>query len=169
LGLLALTYGIDLAASSGDVPRGVTVGGVKVGGMSRAAAEQRLREQLEPRLSHPIALHAGDVNVTLDPRRSGLTLDWAATLNQAGKQPLNPWTRLGSLWRTREVGVVSTEDRTALTEALRGLRAQTDRESVEGTIRFSGARPIPVEPRPGQHLDIPVATEAVLAHWIRGD
>jgi vancomycin resistance protein YoaR len=169
LGLLALTYGIDLAASSGDVPRGVTVAGVKVGGMARAAAEQRLREQLEPRLSHPIALQAGDVNVTLDPRRSGLALDWSATLDQAGKQPLNPWTRLSSLWRTQEMGVVSTEDRAALTVALQELRTQTDREPVEGTIRFDGTRPIPVEPRGGQHLDIPAATDLILARWIGGD
>src|SRR3978361_1695161 len=63
LGLLAVFYGIDVAMSSGDVPRGVTVAGVQVGGMTWSAAEQRLREQLEPRLSHPIAVQAGDVNV----------------------------------------------------------------------------------------------------------
>jgi vancomycin resistance protein YoaR len=168
LGLLALIYGIDLATSSGNVPRGVTVAGVRVGGMTRAAAEQRLREQLEPRLSHPIALQAGDVNVTLDPHRSGLTLDWPATLDQVGQQPLNPWSRFASLWQTREVGVISTEDRRALTVALQGLLTQTDRDPVEGTIRFAGARPILIEPRPGQHLDIPAATDLILAHWIGG-
>jgi vancomycin resistance protein YoaR len=169
LGLLVVFYGIDVAMSSGDVPRGVTVGGVEVGGMARSAAEQRLRERLEPRLSHPIAVQAGDVNVTLDPRRSGLVLDWPATLDQAGKQPRNPWTRLASLWRTREVGVVSSEDRTALTAALQELRTQIDREPVEGTIRFEGARPVAVEPRVGQHLDVPAATELILARWIGGD
>jgi vancomycin resistance protein YoaR len=169
LGLLALIYGIDLATSSGDVPRGVTVAGVQVGGMARAEAEQRLRERLEPRLSHPIAVQAGDVNVTLDPRRSGLTLDWPTTLDQAGKQPVNPWARLVSLWRTREVGVVSSENRAALTAALQELRSQTDREPLEGTIRFDGARPAAVEPRAGQHLDVPAATDLILAHWIGGD
>ncbi|HET9254363.1 MAG TPA: VanW family protein [Pseudonocardiaceae bacterium] len=168
LGVLALAYGIDLAASWSDVPRGVTVGGVTVGGMSRAAAEQQLRERLEPRLSQPIALRAGDVSATLDPRRSGLTLDWAATLDRVGQQPLNPWTRLASLWRTREVSVVSAEDRTALTRALGELRGQTDHEPVEGTVRFEGTRPIPVNPRPGQHLDIPAAAEAILPRWIGG-
>jgi vancomycin resistance protein YoaR len=167
-GLLALVYGIDLAMSTGDVPRGVDVAGVQVGGMARAEAEQRLREQLEPRMSHPIAVQAGDVNVTLDPRRSGLTLDWHTTLDQAGQQPLNPWTRLSSLWRTRQVGVISTENRAALTMALQELRSQTDRDPLEGTIRFEGARPAVVEPRSGQHLDIPAATDLILAHWIGG-
>ncbi len=168
IGLLALIYGIDLATSSGDVPRGVTVAGVQVGGMTPAEAEQQLRERLEPRMSQPIAVQAGDVDVTLDPRQSGLTLDWAATLDQAGKQPLNPWTRLFSLWRTREVGVISSENRAALTVALQQLRSQTDRGPVEGTIRFEGARPIPVEPRTGQQLDVTAATDLILAHWIGG-
>ncbi len=168
LGLLALIYGIDLAMSRDDVPRGVTVAGVDVGGMQHAAAEQQLRERLEPRLNHPIALQAGDVNVTLDPVRAGLTLNWPGTLDQAGAQPLNPWTRLASTWRTREVGVVTTGNRAALTAALEGLRTETDREPVEGTIRFEGARPIPVDPAPGQRLDVPATTDLVLASWVRG-
>lgn len=168
LGLLALVYGIDLAMSSGEVPRDVTVAGVHIGGMTRAAAEQRLHEQLGPRLNHPIALRVGDVDATLEPRRSGLTPDWTATLAQAGKQPLNPWTRLVSLWRTREMGVVTAGDRAALTVALQKLRSQTDREPIEGTIRFAGVRPVPVDPRSGQHLDVPAATDLILAVWIHG-
>ncbi|MGH3753648.1 MAG: VanW family protein [Pseudonocardiaceae bacterium] len=168
LGLLALAYGIDLAMSRDAVPRGVTVAGVQVGGMQRSVAEQRLRERLEPRLNHPVALQAGDVSTTLDPVRAGLTLDWPGTLDQAGAQPLNPWTRLASTWRTHEVGVATTGNRVALTAALEGLRTQTDRQPVEGTIRFDRARPAAVEPRPGQRLDVPAAADLVLAGWIRG-
>lgn len=168
LGLLALAYLIDLGMSSGDVPRGVTVAGVPVGGITPVAAEQRLREQLEPQLSHPITLEAGDVNATLDPARAGLTLDWPATVEQAGKQPLNPWTRLSSLWRTREMSVVTATDRAALTAALQGLLSTTDREPIEGTIHFEGTRPVAVEPRPGQHLDVAATSDLILARGIRG-
>jgi vancomycin resistance protein YoaR len=168
LGLLALAYFIDLAMSAGDVPRGVTVAGVPVGGISRAAAEQRLREQLEPRLSHPITLEAGDVNATLDPARAGLSLDWPATVDQAGKQPLNPWTRLSSLWRTREMSVVTATNRAALIGVLQGLLSKTDREPIEGTIHFVGTRPVAVEPRSGQHLDVAASTDLILARGIRG-
>ncbi|MDQ3900555.1 MAG: VanW family protein, partial [Actinomycetota bacterium] len=168
LGVLALIYGIDVVRSARQVPRGVTVEGVPVGGMSRTAAEQRLREQFEPRASRPITVQAGDVTATLDPRRAGLTLDWPATLDQAGKQPLNPWTRLASLWRTREVGVVTAENRAALSTAVQALRTQTDREPVEGTIRFAGVQPVPVEPRTGQHLDVAATTDLVYARWISG-
>ena len=167
LGLLALAYFIDLAMSSGDVPRGVTVAGVPVGGITRVAAEQRLREQLEPRLSHPITLEAGDVNATLDPARAGLRLDWPATVDQAGKQPLNPWTRLSSLWRTREMSVVTATHRAALTAAVQGLLSTTDREPIEGTIHFVGTRPVAVQPRSGQHLDVATTTDLILARGIR--
>ncbi len=168
LGLLAIAYGADVAASRGEVPRGVAVAGVDVGGLQPAAAEQRLREQIEPRLTRPIPVHAGDVDATLVPEQAGLTLDWPGTLAQAGEQPLNPWTRFSSLFTTREVGVVTNGDRAALAAALEGLRPEIDRAPAEGTIRFEGAQPIPVDPVAGQRLDLPGATDTLLAEWAKG-
>ncbi|HET6502180.1 MAG TPA: VanW family protein, partial [Amycolatopsis sp.] len=46
---------------------------------------------------------------------------------------------------------------------------RVDREAAEGTIRFEGARPVAVEPRRGQHLDVPGATRKVLADWATGN
>src|SRR6202012_2399045 len=43
VGLLALLYVVDLLVSATDVPRGVTVAGVEIGGMNRLAAENALR------------------------------------------------------------------------------------------------------------------------------
>ena len=168
LGLLALLYGADLLLSRGEVPRGVQVAGVEVGGLERADAEQRLRQQIEPRLTRPVPVRAGDVHATLHPRAAGLTMSWPATLDQAGDQPLNPWTRLTSLFTTREVGVVTSTDREALTAALEALRRQTDRPPVEGGIRFEGATPVPIMPVAGQTLDVLAATEVVLRNWASG-
>ncbi len=165
LGLLALVYGTDLGLSQGEVPRGVTVAGVPVGGLERIAAEQRLREEIEPRLTQPVPVRAGTVQTTLDPAAAGLALDWPATLDQAGEQPLNPWTRLASLFTSREVGVATTADRERLVGALEALRLQTDRPPAEGTIRFEGTTAVPVDPVPGQNLDVAGATEAMLAGW----
>ncbi|HEY3002203.1 MAG TPA: VanW family protein [Kribbellaceae bacterium] len=167
-GVLALLYGAELALASGDVPRGTTVAGVPVGGLDRAAAEQRLRTELTPRLSRPVEVQAGDVRATVDPAAAGLQLDWSATLDRAGDQPLNPVTRLRSLFTGREVGTVTSTDRAMLTAAVEALRATTDRESTEGTIRFEGADPVPVDPRPGQLLDVPRAVNALEADWAGG-
>ncbi|MGW4527937.1 VanW family protein [Amycolatopsis sp. NPDC004378] len=168
-GFLVVLYGVDLLVSQGSVPRGVTVAGVDVGGMDRDAAEQELRGKIEPRLTRPMAVTAGDVQGTLSPTLAGLSLDWAQTLDQAGEQPLNPFTRLASLFSRREVGVVSHAEDAKLTTALEQLRGQVDRDPVEGTVKFEGANPVAVPPKPGQKLDVPAATAAVVEKWASGE
>ncbi|MTD52749.1 VanW family protein [Amycolatopsis pithecellobii] len=168
LGVLAALYAVDLLVSQGNVPRGVTVAGVDVGGLKRADAEERLRSQIEPRLVKPVSVRAGDVSATIDPARAGLSLDWASTLDQAGAQPTNPFTRLTSFFTTREVGVVTRADKPQLVNALQNLRSQTDRAPAEGAIRFEGATPVAVQPRAGQQLQIDDAAITILANWASG-
>jgi vancomycin resistance protein YoaR len=167
--VLVAVYGIDLLVSQGSVPRGVTVAGIDVGGMDRQAAEQELRGQIEPRLTRPLAVTAGDVRGSLSPTIAGLKLDWPQTLDQAGEQPLNPFTRLASLFSSREVGVVSHADDAKLAAALDGLRGQVDREPAEGTVKFEGTNPVAVAPKPGQKLDVGAAKAAVVEKWARGE
>jgi vancomycin resistance protein YoaR len=168
LGVLVALYAVDLLVSQGDVPRGVTVAGVDVGGLKRAKAEERLRDEIEPRLVKPVAVRAGDVDATIDPARAGLSLNWGSTVDQAGAQPLNPFTRLTSFFTSREVGVVTQADKAQLVNTLQNLRPRVDREPTEGSIRFEGATPVPVEPRQGQQLQVDDAAIAVLADWASG-
>ena len=173
LGVLALLYVVDLVAARGDIARGeiargASVAGVDVGGLDRAAAEQRLRTQLEPRLSLRVTVRAGAAETSIDPRVAGLTLHWAATLDLARQQPLNPSTRLRSLFTSREVGVVARADRGVVTQALEALRPDTYRAPVEGDIRFDGVRPVPIEARAGQRLDVPAAVDPLVARWAFG-
>ena len=168
-GALVVIYGIDLALSSGEVPRGVTVVGVDVGGETRADAESMLRDQIEPRLNSPVDVTAGDVKTKVDPEKAGLTIDWQATLDNAGDQPLNPITRLTSFFTTEEVGITTTTDNTRLTAAVEALRAETDREPAEGGIKWEGVTPVAVEPKQGQKLDAPAAREALIDGWATGD
>jgi vancomycin resistance protein YoaR len=168
LGAFAALYAVDLLVSQGDVPRGVTVAGVDIGGLKRSAAEDRLRTAVEPRLGKPVPVHAGDIDTTLDPTWAGLRPDWESTMDQAGEQPLNPFTRIASFFTTRESALVTHAEQAQVSNALANLRTQVDRESVEGTIRFEGARPIAVEPKHGQRLDLAGATKAVLAQWASG-
>ncbi|NIH79005.1 VanW family protein [Amycolatopsis viridis] len=168
LGVLAALYAVDLLVSQGTVPRGVTVAGVDVGGLKRSAAEDKLRAEIEPRLTEPVAVRAGDITAAIDPGSAGLSLDWQSTLDQAGDQPLNPFTRVASLFTDREVGVVTHADEDRLTAAVEQLRARTDRPPTEGTIRFEGAKPVAVTPQPGQQLDAAGAKNEVLSHWAAG-
>nr|WP_246330626.1 VanW family protein [Saccharopolyspora hordei] len=166
VGVLALLYLGDLVFTSGTVPRGTVVAGVDIGGLEPAAAEEELRSELGPNLDEPVQLRVADRSATIDPNAVGLEVDWAATVEEAGDQPLNPFTRLASLFTTREVAPVSHGDREHLVQALEQVRPQLDRQPVEGTIRFEGAEPVAVSPVTGQSIDVQRATDAVLAHWV---
>ncbi|GAA5157518.1 MULTISPECIES: VanW family protein [Amycolatopsis] len=165
-------YTVDLVLSAGEVPRGVVVAGVDVGGLSRADAEAKLRRELEPRLTEPVPVLAGDVQTTLDPVRSGLGLDWPSTLAQAGHQPLDPLDRLTSFFTRRTVDVVTTVDADALTQAVDRLAAeQLDHPATEGGIVFraagDGVGAYAVEPRWGQQLtDLRGAVNLVKTRWL---
>ncbi|WP_235921397.1 VanW family protein [Lentzea tibetensis] len=168
VGALGLLYGLDILISSGNVPRGVTVAGVDVGGMSHTAAESKLREAIEPRLGKPVAAKAGDVDTEVDPKSAGLTLDWNKTIDRAGSQPLNPVTRVTSFFTSREVGVATQADDEKLNAAVEALRAKTDHEPTEGTIKFEGAKPVAVDPHNGQKLKADEAANALIASWAEG-
>ncbi|WP_431903202.1 VanW family protein [Amycolatopsis thermoflava] len=161
--VLAVLYVLDLALSSGEVPRGTTVAGVAIGGMSSAAAEQKLQGELAPRLGRPVQVLAGDREIPFVPAEAGVRVDAGATVAAAGDQPLNPWTRLVSLFRDREITVVAAADSLAAT--LDELRAAVDRPAVEGGIRFDGTTPVPVDPQAGQALDSARAEDALLTGW----
>jgi vancomycin resistance protein YoaR len=178
LGVLVLAYGIDLLVSWGDVPRGVTVAGVDVGGMSRTDAEQKLRQELQPRFTQPVQITAGDVRATLNPEESGLGVDWQATLEQAGRQPLSPITRFTSFWTEREVGMVGKSDEPTLRKAVEQLAEdEINHKKREGNIVFKDVEgsagavtPVAVEPRQGQQLGpVEPAMETIENTWLHRD
>ncbi|MFC9250579.1 VanW family protein [Amycolatopsis thailandensis] len=175
MGLFVLAYAVDLIVSAGDVPRGVTVAGIDVGGLTHKEAESKLRRELEPKLIEPVRVRAGDVHTVLYPTSSGLGLDWPQTLGRAGHQPLSPYTRLMSFFTSREVGVVTWTDAPKLEKAVSDLAAaQLNRPPIEGNITF---RPVAggdgavaaaaVEPRSGQTLaDVKAAVTTVTDGWL---
>ena len=166
--VMAVLYGVDLLINQGDVPRGVTVAGVAVGGMDRDDAQQRLHNELEPRLTEPIEIVAGDVRTELAPDNAGLRLDWQATLRQAGDQPLNPITRVSSFFTTREVGVVTSVERNQLETTMAALADEVNHKPVEGDVKFDGAKPVAVQPQRGQQLKTDAASERILNQWVSG-
>jgi vancomycin resistance protein YoaR len=165
---LGVAYGADLLFSSGSVPRGTTVAGVSVGGLSLADAEQTLRTQIEPRTTRPVSVTAGEARSELDPRVAGLAVDWSATLDRAGAQPLNPITRITSFFDSREVGVATSTDRAALDAALAQMAPIVNKAPVEGTVKFDGVTPVAVDPVPGQELNASAAADVLERDWANG-
>jgi hypothetical protein len=134
--VLGLLYVADLVLSAGNVPRGVTVAGLELGGLSKADARQRLQEAIEPRSSLPVRITAGPVQSQIDPKAAGLEVDYQATIDEAGEQPLDPVTRIASFFSEREVGVINKADERSVTTALEQLKPVVDQAPVEGNVRF---------------------------------
>lgn len=168
LAALAVLYVVDLAATASKVPRGVTAAGVPLGGLTAAAAEQRLREAITPRESEPVPVTLGALSATVDPGDIGLAADPAATVAHAGGQPLNPATRIISFFVDTPVELVTSVNQQALTATLDDLGTAVAEEPVEGSIVFVGGEPTPSDPRSGWRLDVPAAAEVLVRDWATG-
>ena len=158
---LGAAYGLDLAVAGDDVPRGTVVAGLELGGLSRAEASDQLTRDLAPRMSADHTLVADDVQGVLHPPAAGIALDVPGTVDAIGDQPLNPWTRLVTLFSDREVDPVVTSDETALTAQLEQLAAQVDRAPVDATVAIEGTAASVVEPVAGRTLDRAGAARAI--------
>jgi len=165
---LGVAYGADLLLAGDDVPRGTVVAGIELGGLSPAAAAERLDGELTPRVTADHTLVAADVQGVLHPPAAGISLDVPATVDAVDDQPLNPWTRLTSLFSDRDVDPVLTSDRTSLDAQIEQLAATVDRAPVDATITLEGTTPSLVEPADGRTLDRSGAAEAVTAALASG-
>lgn len=162
-----LVYVADLLLSSGEVPRGIEVAGVDIGGLDTGTADTRLRAVLGTRSTQELPILIGEEQTRLLPNAAGLEVDWASTWQRIGSQPLNPITRLTSLFTTRAVPIASVVDNAALDRQLDTFRAN-DRPTVEGTVKFEEGKAIAVPPVPGRVLDVPAARAALIDNWAFG-
>jgi vancomycin resistance protein YoaR len=161
--VLAALYGVDLLVSSGDIPRSTVVAGVDIGGLSPVAAAAALEEKLAPRVQADHTVVADDVESTLSPAIAGITLDVDGTVDAADDQPLNPWTRLVTLFSDREISPVITGEETALAAQIETLAAQVDRAPVDATITIDGTTPSVSDPADGRTLDREGSADAITA------
>lgn len=165
--LCGVAYGIDLALSSGSLPRGTTIAGVNVGGQDRQVALTTLQSSLDDATSKPVTVKAGEHSATFDPVAAGLTVDWDATLDAAGSQPLNPITRLTSFFTENQVPVVSTVDEATVNPIVDQLTAELSPEPVNAGVVLTGGQAV-IEPKPanGQTVDRAKVYEGVVGFWL---
>jgi vancomycin resistance protein YoaR len=161
IAVLGAAYGVDLLVSSGDIPRSTVVAGVDIGGLSPAAAAEKLENELGPRVAADHTVVADDVTATLSPATAGITLDVLGTVDAADDQPLNPWTRLVTLFADRPIDPVITGEPTALDAQIEGIAAQVDRAPTDAGIAIQGTTPSLVQPVDGRTLDRKGAAAAI--------
>lgn len=169
LGLFLIAFGASFVFNSADVPRGVTVAGVDIGGQDEAAARDDIRRALRDTLAGPVrlAVQGSDEVLELDPVTAGLSVDLDATLAEV--KDAGPLSRVKGLFgASRQVEPQASVDDDALRAALRRLAAEFNRPLQPGTITFTGTTPTAVLPASGRTLDIDGAIEAITENWLEG-
>ncbi|BEL08684.1 VanW family protein [Actinoplanes sichuanensis] len=151
-------------AFTGDVPRGVTVLGLDLGGLARAEAAATLRAHLagDPRSTAAVQVRVEGKSAALSPADIGLVVDVDATVDAASRgRP--------ALFRDRVVEPVIAVDADLLDAALRKAVGAVGTAMRAPAVTFTGLTPKAVHPKPGRGLDPRSSAEAVKAGWLSGE
>lgn len=171
---LAVIFGGAYAAAyavAGDkVPRGTTVAGVAIGGLSQDEAVSALREGLAPAEERPIAARVGGRDATVDPGAAGLSVDYAASVADAGGG--RSWSP-GRLWTYftggEDLDAVVEVDETAMTAALDDLTESYGTPPRDAGVRFKGTKIRTTDAADGEAVDPDAGRDALVAAYLTDD
>ncbi len=157
LGLGVLFGGLYVAAHyvAGDkVPRNTTVSGVRIGGHPQDEAAERLRAGLADRVAREIPTTVDGEQVAVDPALAGLSVDYDASVAEAGGERSWDPVRLWNYFTGGDAFEAEVEvDETAYNTFLTGLDEQYGTAARDGAITFDGAEIRTRQARTGQALD----------------
>jgi vancomycin resistance protein YoaR len=166
--LLAGGYAAAALAAGDKVPRGTTVAGVDIGGLTQEEAEQRLEEGLDDRVDAPIQVSVDGADpVPLDPATAGLSVDYAASVADAGGETSWDPRRLWEYYTGGDdLDAVVEVDQAAFDDALTKLSADTGTPARDGAVRFTESGVVTRDPKVGMAVDPAQATDVVLAAYL---
>ena len=161
-----------VSASSGRILAGVTVGGVDVGGMTRAEAVAAVKATTEPKLRRGVFVVAGDkrwpvtpaglghgagVEQAVDQAISGPELDWFSDF----------WHRLSNRPVAHSVDVALAENDAKVARFVRALAPKLAVAPTDASIKLVDGKVVKQKARNGRVLDVEASTRA-LTKGLRG-
>ncbi len=170
--LLAALLGgayVGAAIYLGDrVPRGTSVAGVPIGGLTAAAAETRLQRDLAPKAKQNFSVTVNDKSWPIDPAAAGLGLDVPATVVGAGgARSFNPARLLAFVIGGNDEDPVLTVDEAALTQSITTVAEAADQVPKDGAIRFRKGKPVVTSPESGVKVNRAAAEQAITSRFLR--
>ena len=140
-------------ANHGRVPKGTTVEGIAIGGLTPEAAKVVLTKQLVPRTNKPVIVVADASRVAVEPQAAGVAIDVDATVSEAasGRGPLT--TIAGLFGKAGPVDPALKVDDNKLKASVVVVVRKLSRASVEGGIDFVQSRAVAIEPVAGRSVD----------------
>ena len=170
VGLVAIFGALYVAGyyvTSDRIPRGTTVNGVVIGGMTPPAAESALRAGLEGAADVPITVVANGERSRVSPSAAGLTVDVPATVAASGGgrswDPVRMWDYFTG---GGDEDAVVRVDRAALDAAVAKVADKVDVPATEGKVTFADGQAEATYPERGTVVDRPAAARAVRAAFL---
>jgi vancomycin resistance protein YoaR len=165
---LALVAGFVFAGSADRIAAGVTVSGLKVGGLTAEEAQAKLETTAERYAGVPVVFAAGDKQYPVRPAALDVEADWAAAAAAAverGDAPLplrgvqRVWLRLAGA----EIEPTAEVFEAALNDRVRRIAAAVDRPAREASLTLNGMEPEIVPGQAGRSVDQAAAATVMLA------
>ena len=169
VGVIVVMYVVGLLSMGSGIPRGTTVLGVPVGGLSQADAKVALEKELTAASKTPITVTSGRKTFDIVPADVGLTFDVDATLTQAAERTWNPFALVGNLFTHRALDPVVVVDNDALNSQVDGIATVVDHPAVEPTIQMKGLTPVEVDGQSGKEIDRPAVAAAITQTFATGE
>lgn len=170
VGALAALYGVSLAVTGSDIPRGTQVLGIDLGGRSVPAAQARLAETVPRVLPQELSVVVDERRVTRTATDLGLGVDSEATVARARDGWASPWRSIPALFGAgREVAPVPAVDPQALAAGVAAISETVGVDAVDGALTFDTGVPVAVRPVVGWGLDLPATEAALVRGYFAGE
>jgi vancomycin resistance protein YoaR len=168
--LLAGGYTAAYLAAGDKVPRGTTVAGVDIGGRTQAQAAEALEGGLADRIDSPISVTVGDRTEAVRPQDAGLTVDYDASVAEAGgEQSWEPRRLWDYFTGGDDLDAVVDVDDAAMDSLLERLGADLGSEPEDGAVAFEKGEIVVTDPVAGEAIDPEAAREALVAAYLSDD
>jgi vancomycin resistance protein YoaR len=148
------------------VPKGASVVGVDIGGLTDVAAVDRLRAELDAKAKEAVAVVVGEEEAAFDPVIAGVGFSPEDTVAQVTGLTFNPvrlWDHIGGI---EAVKPSLTVNREAMESHVAALAAQTRVEPVDGTLAVATGEIVTTEPSAGLSLDTAAAIKQIQADYL---
>jgi vancomycin resistance protein YoaR len=171
LALLMLAISLGFAGSTKTLPKGATIAGVDVGGLSTGEAVRKLERRYEVLKTTPAVFTAGPRRWRLRPNQMITEVDWAAAVETARRQgdgfaPVRGLRRLGTRFFGADVTPHARVSSPMLAHTLGLMARRVDRPQREAAIRLRGLQPEIVRGATGRELDRGAAARLMVSSLV---
>lgn len=165
IGVFALAYVGVAVAVSGSMPRGSSIVGVSVGGMTPDAAIKKLDSDLGDKLKQPFPVKLGAKTANIDPAVAGLQPDFPSSVHEVADFSLNPIKIIAHIGGAGALDLKSKIDEKALYKAVSTAAADLKSAPQEADFNCQAGQLKPVKPSPGRELNLKAATALLQTSW----